>query len=120
MRWRGRARALRTPPQRHCPYNLHLPFSSLETRREGYEGLEESDLLLQWHDQNASDFEEALHVRLVLLLHAGPTVHAVILGAVRGDLQAVASNKGGFTEVKPEDKKCFAQLNASHYDASTE
>lgn len=59
------------------------------------------DLFLQRHDEDAPDLEEALHVVLVLLLHAGPAVHPVVLRTARGELQAVARNEGRFTEVKP-------------------
>lgn len=66
-----------------------------------------SDLLLQRHDEDAPHFEEALHVVLVLLLHASPTVHPVVLAAVRGDLQAIAGDKGRLTEIEPERKRRF-------------
>ena len=71
------------------------------------------DLLFQWHDQDAPDLQETLHVLLMFLLHACPAVHPVILRTIWRNLQAIASNKRGFTEVKPESKRCFPQLNIS-------
>ena len=65
------------------------------------------DLLFQRHDQDAPDFEEALHVLLVLFLHACPAVHPVILRTSWRKLQAIAGNEAGFTEVKPEAKHVF-------------
>lgn len=65
------------------------------------------DLLLQRHDEDAPDLEETLHVVLVLLLHAGPAVHPVVLTAARRQLQAVARNEGRFTEVKPGSRTGF-------------
>lgn len=40
----------------------------------------------------------------MLLLHPGPTVNPVVLAAFRRNLQAVSSNEGRLTELKPERK----------------
>lgn len=66
-----------------------------------------SDLLFQRHDKDPSDFEKALHVLLMLFLHTSPAIHSVILRTLWRNLQAISSNKGRFTEFKPESKECF-------------
>ena len=57
-------------------------------------------LLLQQQDQDAPSLEETLCLLLLLLLHACPAFHPVILRTIWRNLQAIASNEGGFREVK--------------------
>lgn len=68
----------------------------------------EPDLLFQGHDQNSSNLEKTLHVLFMLFLHTSPTVHPIILRTIWGNLQAIANNKGGLTEVEPGRKNVFS------------
>lgn len=84
-----------------------LPGTDLDARGSEHASYVGPDLFLQRHDEDAPDLEETLHVVLVLLLHASPAVHPVVLRTARRDLQAVARDEGRFTEVKPGSRTGF-------------
>lgn len=82
---------------------VQLPPSYFSLRTE--RGCPGTHLILYGHHQDASDLQQHLHVILMVLLHSGAAVNAVVLVAVRGDLQAVPHLEDGFTELKPADKR---------------
>jgi len=59
-------------------------------------------LILYWHDQNSSDFQQDFHIVLVVLLNSSSTVYPVILVAVWRNLQTVLHDKVWFADLKPE------------------
>lgn len=64
-------------------------------------------LIFNGHDQNAADFQHDLHVVLVVFLNPSSAVDAVVLMAVRRDLQTVSHDEIRLTEFKPETERLY-------------
>ena len=57
-------------------------------------------LVIEWHDNHPSHFDQVLHEVLVFWGTGSTTVHTVIQAAVGAEQQAVAHHELGFTELK--------------------